>query len=254
MPKNSNNVRFDYSGASVLVTGGTSGLGLGVAAAYRDAGANVAITGTRPSAAEYDEDLKGFRYHQLNVENRENIDRVAGAIQTLDILVNSAGLALFSLGLDEYDPDVFERAINMYLTNVYRLAARCAPALSQSQLPGGASMISMASMSSFFGIDAVPGYGSGKTGLLGLTRVLAVHWAKNNVRVNAIAAGMTRSRMTTPVLQNPQINAMMLARVPLGRHGEPVDIVGAALFLSSAAAAWITGQTLAVDGGFSIAG
>jgi NAD(P)-dependent dehydrogenase (short-subunit alcohol dehydrogenase family) len=237
-----------------LVTGGTSGLGAAVAAAYRDAGAKVAITGTRASSSDYDDDLNGFHYHQLNVESRDDIDRVAAAIPTLDILVNSAGMALFALGLDEYDPDVFDRAISMHLSSVHRLAARCAPRLTESRLPGGASVISMASMSSFFGIEAVPGYGAGKTGLLGLTRVLAVHWATRNIRVNAIAAGMTRSRMTTPILQDPQINSTMLARVPLGRHGEPIDIAGPTLFLSSAAASWITGQTLAVDGGFSIMG
>jgi NAD(P)-dependent dehydrogenase (short-subunit alcohol dehydrogenase family) len=214
----------------------------------------VTITGTRSSSSSYSEDLGGCRYLQLDVEKRDDIDRVAAAIPKLDILVNSAGLALYALGLDEYDPDVFDRAVNMHVSSVYRLAARCAPKLSKSELPGGASIISMASMSSFFGIDAVPGYGAGKTGLLGLTRVLAVHWAKQNIRVNTIAAGLTRSRMTTPVLENAEISKVMLARVPLGRHGVPMDIAGATLFLSSAAAGWITGQALAVDGGFSIAG
>jgi NAD(P)-dependent dehydrogenase (short-subunit alcohol dehydrogenase family) len=248
------NIRYDYAGASVLVTGGTGGLGAGVAAAYRDAGAAVTITGTKAAASDYEDDLQGYRYLQLDLESRENVDRVAESIAKLDILVNSAGLAFFSLGLDEYEPDVFDRAITMHLSSIYRLAARCSDKLSQSHLPGGASIISMASMSSFFGIDPVPGYGAAKTGLLGLTRVLAVHWGRHNIRVNAIAAGLTQSRMTAPVLDNPQINAAMLARVPLGRHGVPKDIAGAALFLSSAAAAWITGQTLAIDGGFSIAG
>jgi 3-oxoacyl-[acyl-carrier protein] reductase len=248
------NVRFDYGGATVLVTGGTSGLGAGVAAAYRDAGARVSVTGTRPSAREYDTDLKGYRYLQMDVEKRADVERVADSLGELDILVNSAGLAFLALGLDEYDPEVFERAINMHLSSIYRLAARCAPKLLRSSLPGGASIISMASMSSLFGIEQVPGYGAAKTGLLGLTRVLAVHWAKRNIRVNAIAAGLARSRMTRAVLDDPEINAAMLARVPLGRHGEPQDIAGAALFLSSAAASWITGQTLAIDGGFSIAG
>jgi NAD(P)-dependent dehydrogenase (short-subunit alcohol dehydrogenase family) len=248
------NICFDYNGATVLVTGGTSGLGAGVAAAYRDAGAKVIITGTKPSPSDYDADLYGYRYLQMDVENRADIERVADAIGELDVIVNSAGLAFFALGMNEYEPDVFERAISMHLSSIYRLAARCAPKLSRSALPGGASIISMASMSSFFGIEAVPGYGAAKTGLLGLTRVLAVHWAKENIRVNAIAAGLVRSRMTRAVLENQQINAAMLARVPLGRHGEPRDIAGAALFLSSAAASWITGQVVAIDGGFSIAG
>ncbi len=248
------NVKFEFGGASVLVTGGTGGIGAAVAEAFRDAGADVTITGTRASSADYDEDLTGYRYHHLDVESRDNIDQLAIAIPKLDVLVNSAGLALFALGLDEYEPENFERAINMHLTSIHRLATRLAPRLAESRLTGGASIVSMASMSSFFGIEAVPGYGAGKTGLLGLTRVLAVHWAKQNIRVNTLAVGMTRSKMTTPVLENPDINSMMLARVPLGRHGQPTDVAGAALFLSSSAASWITGQTLAIDGGFSIAG
>jgi NAD(P)-dependent dehydrogenase (short-subunit alcohol dehydrogenase family) len=250
---NWNNISFNYTGANVLVTGGTGGIGAAVAAAFRAAGAEVTITGTRAALADYD-DMAGYGYHQLDVENRDNIDHVAAAIPKLDVLINSAGLALFVLGLDEYEPDTFERAVNMHLTSVQRLTMRLAPKLSASALPGGGSIVSMASMSSFFGIDAVPGYGAAKTGLLGLTRVLAVHWAKQNIRINTLAVGMTRSKMTTGVLENPEINSMMLARVPLGRHGEPMDVAGAALFLSSAAASWITGQTLAVDGGFSIAG
>ena len=248
------NVRFDFSGASVLVTGGTGGLGAAVASAYRDAGAQVIVTGTRPSPTEYEMDLSGYRYVKLDIEEPADIERVCDSIAQLDVLINSAGLALFVLGLDEYEPDVFERAINMHLTSIYRLAARCAPKLSRSRLAGGASILSMASMSSFFGIDAVPGYGAAKTGLLGLTRVLAVHWAKNRIRVNAIAAGLTRSGMTRGVLENADMNTAMLSRVPLGRHGEPQDVAGAALFLASAAASWITGQVLSVDGGFSIAG
>ena len=100
----------------------------------------------------------------------------------------------------------------------------------------------------------MPGYGAGKTGLLGLTRVLAVHWAAQRIRVNTLAVGMAETGMTNEVLKVPEINQMMLARTPLKRHGTPADVAGAALFLCSDAASWITGQTLAVDGGFSIAG
>jgi NAD(P)-dependent dehydrogenase (short-subunit alcohol dehydrogenase family) len=248
------NLRFDYAGAAVLVTGGTGGIGAAIAAAYRAAGAEVIITGTRALLSDYEGDQQGYGYLRLDVEKRDDIDRVGSSIRKLDILVNSAGLGLFSLGLDEYDPEIFDRAITMHLSSVYRLAARCAPRLTESRLPGGASIVSMASMSSFFGMGMVPGYGAGKTGLLGLTRVLAVQWAKQSIRVNALAVGLTRSRMTGPVLENHEINSTILARVPLGRHGEPSDVAGAALFLSSDAASWITGQTLAVDGGFSIAG
>jgi NAD(P)-dependent dehydrogenase (short-subunit alcohol dehydrogenase family) len=247
-------IRFDFSGASVLVTGGTGGIGAAIAAAFRDAGATVTITGTRPALSDYEGGFRGYSYHPLDVENRAAIDRLADDISELDVLVNCAGLTLMSLGLDEYEPDNFERAVNMHLSSVHRLAMRLSPRLSASRLSGGGSIINIASMSSFFGIDQVPGYGAAKTGLLGLTRVLAVHWAKKNIRVNALAVGLTRSRMTSGVLEDQTINSMMLARVPMGRHGEPTDVAGAALFLSSSAASWITGQTLAIDGGFSIAG
>jgi len=246
------NIQFDFTGASVLLTGGTSGLGAAAAAAFRKAGASVSITGTRGSPEDYDTDLSGYRYYRLDVENRANIDAVAEAVPRLDILINSAGLAMFTLGLDEYDPDVFDRAIAMHLTSVYRLATRLAPKLRQSRLPGGASIVNTGSMSSFFGMELLPGYGAGKTGLLGVTRAMAVHWARQNIRVNTVAAGLTESRMTRSALDNPEINAAMLARVPMGRHGMPNDIAGATLFLCSAAAGWITGQVLAVDGGFSI--
>jgi 3-oxoacyl-[acyl-carrier protein] reductase len=175
-------------------------------------------------------------------------------VPKLDILVNSAGLALMMLGLDEYDPDTFERAVAMHLTGVYRLAARLQPVLSQSQRPGGASIVCMASMSSLFGIEMVPGYGAGKTGLVGMIRAMAVHWAGSNIRINGLAVGLARSKMTGMVFDTSELHDGMLARVPLGRHGEPADVAGAALFLSSDAASWITGQVLPIDGGYSISG
>lgn len=249
-----NNPRFDYTGARVLVTGGTSGIGAATAAAYRDAGADVIITGTRPSASDYDADLSGFRYAQLDIEDAESIARVGSGLSELDILINNAGFALPSTGLDEYDPEVFTRAVNMHLTGAYRMSHACVDALSRSKLPGGASIVCVASMSSYFGIGIVPGYGAAKTGILGLVRVLAVQWAQRNIRVNAVAAGITRSRMTADTVNNPAYAGPTLARTPAGRLGEPNDIAGPILFLTSDAASWVTGQTLPVDGGFTVSG
>lgn len=248
------NIRFDFSGTAVLITGGTGGLGLAIANSFQQADASVIVTGTRPSASEYDDDLRAYRYIQLDVEDRNQIDRLAAQIERLDIVINSAGVAMFALGLDEADPDVFERAIAMHLSSVQRLTTRLAPLLSGSRLPGGASIVNMASMSSFFGMNLLPAYGTAKTGLVGLTRALAVRWASRNIRVNAVAAGLTRTRMTGPLLADSDLSSSLLSRVPLGRHGEPVDVAGATLFLCSAAASWITGQTLPVDGGFTVAG
>ena len=248
------NPSYDFSGAHVLITGGTSGIGAAAAAAYREAGADVTITGTRGSASEYDADLSGYRYLQMDIEDGASIDAVAASLNRLDILVNNAGMALPSLGLDEYEPEIFARAVNMLLVGAFRMARQSADLLAQSTIAGGASVVSIASMSSYFGIPIVPGYGAAKTGLLGLTRTLAVRWGERGIRVNAVAAGLTRSRMTEGTFAQEAWMAPTLARTPLGRPGEPDDIANAILFLSSPGAAWITGQTFAVDGGYTVAG
>lgn len=248
------NVTFDYSGARVLVTGGTSGLGASIAQAYREAGAEVTITGTRGSAAEYDEDLSGFNYARLDVENRGQIDALAAATPALDILINNAGGILAAQGLDEMEPDVFERAIAIHLLSGQRLAARLRDRLAESKLPGGGSVVGIGSLGSFFGLEVIPGYGPAKTGLLGLTRALAVTWGKHAIRVNTVAAGTTLTRMTAPFIGDPAFSREHLARTPLGRHGVPGDINGAVLFVTSGAAAWLTGQVIAVDGGYTIMG
>jgi 3-oxoacyl-[acyl-carrier protein] reductase len=129
------NVTFDYSGADVLVTGGTSGIGAGIAAAYREAGARVTITGTRATASDYDVDLSGYQYLQLDVENDTDIERVASGLTGLDVLVNNAGIALPAHGFDEYDPVVFERAVRMHLTSAYRISRACRVAPPSSASP-----------------------------------------------------------------------------------------------------------------------
>lgn len=247
------NPSFDYRGATVLVTGGTNGIGEGIARAYRDAGATVHITGTRERAADYDKDLDGFTYHALQVTDNAAIDAVAAAIPTLDILINNAGASLPG-GKSEWEPDVFEEAVRINLTSAYRMAHACLPGLEASAFPGGASIIGIASMSSYFGIEIVPGYGAAKTGLVGLTRTLAVAWAKHNVRVNAVAAGLIKSNMTAAMVEIDEMTRPMIERTPLGRIGEPDDVVGPVLFLTSPAARYITGQTLPVDGGYTVQG
>jgi len=246
-------VSFDYSGCRVLVTGGSNGIGEGIARAYQAAGAQVTITGTRAQAKDYDKDLEGFNYLQMVATDKDSIQSVADAIEQLDILVNNAGASLPD-GKNEYEPDVFEKAVTINLTSNYRLAAAVKDKLAESTLEGGASIVGMASMSSLFGIEIVPGYGSAKTGLMGLTRVLGVNYARSNIRVNAIACGLIESNMTAAMMDIPEMIQPHVSRTPLGRVGNPADIAGATLFLTSPAACYITGQTLAVDGGFSVQG
>ncbi len=211
----------------------------------------MAITGTRGSAAEYDGDLSGFRYLQLRLEDDAGIEQVAAALPALDILVNNAGGNFAAQ--NEYEPEVFERSVRVNLLSAYRMAHACRARLAASSLPGGASVVGIASMTSYFGVEVVPGYGAAKGGLVQLTKTLAIAWARERIRVNAVAAGIIQSRMTEYFLTTPDAEASR-QRTPMRRFGTPADIAGAVLFLTSEAAAYVTGQTLPVDGGCSVMG
>ncbi|MDT0575877.1 SDR family oxidoreductase [Croceicoccus sp. F390] len=247
-------IHFDFSGKKVLVTGGTSGLGAGIANAFANSGAHVTITGTRAQAADYDADLDRFDYRQLDVEDNASIDALADGIPALDVLVNNAGNSFFAAGLDEHDPDVFARAVQVHLNAPFRLVQRLADQLADSTQSGGGAVIGIGSVTSFMGMAVTLGYGAGKTGLLGMTRGLAVDLGPRNIRVNVVAAGVTRSRMTANVFAEKAWSEPTLARTPLGRMGEPEDIAGPVLFLASSAASWITGTTIMVDGGYTVSG
>lgn len=245
----SNGVTFDYSGASVLITGGTSGIGHAVASAFAAAGASVTVTGTRGSAADYDTDLSAFGFRQLEMRDADAVDALADELDRLDVLVNNAG-ASFPDGLDEWSPEGFSASLALNVEGAQRLTVRSRKALASSEMAGGASVVNVISMTSFRASAIVPGYSASKAALLALTRNLAVHWAGDAIRVNAVAPGLIDTPLTAPLQAFPELLEAEVRRIALGRMGTPAEVADAVLFLSCAASAYTTGTVLAVDGGY----
>lgn len=240
-------VSFDFTGSTVLITGGTSGIGHATASLFRDAGADVAVTGTKPTATDYDADLSGMTYHQLAITDHDSVDALSARFSRLDVLVNNAG-ANFPGGLDESKPDGFDASVALNLTGPYRLTLGLYRALKASTAAGGASVVNLASMSALRSVPLVPGYSAAKSGIINITRNLAVKWADKGIRVNAVAPGAIDTPMTAPMHGAAELVNAELAHIPLRRFGSVTEIAPAIAFLCTEQSSYTSGAVFVVDG------
>ena len=239
---------FDFNGRHVLVTGGSSGIGLATARSFRAAGAEVTVTGRRARAQDYDTDLSDLRYVPCEMADPEQIEALADGLDRLDVLVNNAGQNLARS--NEWTPEVFEETLRINLSSTFRLSKACHKLLAD----GGGSVVNMASMTSYQAVEVVPAYGAAKAGVVQLTMSLALTWARDSIRVNAVAPGLIETNMTAGMVADEATVGPTIARTPMGRIGTPDDIAPVVMFLASDAAGFLTGQTIAVDGGYLIQG
>ena len=238
-----------YASKTVLVTGGSSGIGAGVARAFLDAGAKVIVTGVSAQdvdAARTRGDLDGADLRVLDVRDGAAVTAVFADIAALDILVNCAGVIRRGA---ELDPEVFEAVVDINLNGTMRCCAAARPLLAQSPQ---AAIVNLASMLSIFGGGLVPGYAASKGGISQLTKSLAIAYGADNIRVNAVAPGWIATPLTAELQADQARTDQLMARSIIKRWGQPEDVANGVLYLCAPVARFVTGTTLVIDGGYSV--
>jgi 3-oxoacyl-[acyl-carrier protein] reductase len=238
---------LDFNGRQVLVVGGSSGIGNGIAQAFRAHGAKVAVCGTRAAASDYSPDdgshLDGLDYARLDVSDPSAIERFEPAFDRLDVLVLAQGAVLYRRG--EFEMEGFRKVLEVNLMSLMACATKFHAMLKQAK----GSLIIVSSTAAYHSTMGNPAYNASKTGAMGLTRTLGEAFAEDGIRVNGIAPGLVDTKMTKVTTANPKRLEGALSRIPLRRLGTPQDMAGAALFLASPLSSYIVGQTIIVDGG-----
>lgn len=233
----------------VLVTGGSSGIGAAIAQAFAATQAQVTTTGAtlrEVEAARADPAMQGVQVQALDVRDATAVDLLMASLGELDVVVNCAGVIRRG---EEHDPAVFAQVLDINLTGTMRVCSAARAGLKARK----GCIVNTASMLTFFGGGLVPGYSASKGGVGQLTKSLAIAYAVDGIRVNAVAPGWIATQLTQALQDDPARSAPILARTPLGRWGTPQDVADPVLFLSSPAARFITGAILPVDGGYMVA-
>jgi NAD(P)-dependent dehydrogenase (short-subunit alcohol dehydrogenase family) len=228
---------------NVIITGGTRGIGRAIASAFAAQGDQVLATGVETELPANTENLK---FARLDVRDGEAVEKLANNLLQLDVLINCAGI--LQRDNREHEVEGFEEVVDVNLLGTMRCCYACRDLLAKSH----GCVLNMASMLTFFGSGPAPAYSASKGGVAQLTRSLAIAWADQQVRVNAIAPGWIETNLTRELTEDSDRSAAIVERTPLGRWGQVDDLTGAALFLCSAQAAFITGVILPVDGGYSV--
>ncbi len=242
---------FNFGEKTVLVVGGSSGIGNGIAHQFRKAGADVHVWGTRATAADYDgedgSDLSGLHYASLNVSDFDAVDVYEAPFKKLDVLVLCQGTVRY--GRAEFEREGWNDVMDVNINSVMNTARKFKSMLSDAH----GSLIIVSSISGLKSNIGNPAYAASKAAAISLCKTLGAAWAEDNIRVNGIAPGLVATKLTKVTTDNEKRKEGAISRIPAKRIGTPDDMAGPTLFLASPYASYINGQTLIVDGGLSLA-